>query len=158
MMALVPLHLLAAADAAQTAAAEQAMAGVGKAYSDAIQASGRDLASMGISPESGRALAIREAGATDASRAAVSAANQARFGAREEGRALTSRAAAALSGAPVAATAASGQGAQIAAGGVGTAQTPPQCTARRGVEQQAVAREAVRVVAQRRPRRSRNTA
>lgn len=107
--------------AAQASAAEKAQAGVGKAYSDTIEATGRNLASMGISPESGRALALREAGAADLARAGVGAANQARFGAREEGRALRERAAAALAGTPGAATATSGQAASLAAGGVNTA-------------------------------------
>lgn len=101
--------------------ANAAMAGVGKSYADVNAANDRELAAMGVMPGSGRQMALREANASNQSRLAVSAANDARLAARNEGRSLVDRAAGALAGYPAAATGATALGANLGAGQVNTA-------------------------------------
>lgn len=98
-----------------------AAAGVGKAYGDAIAANDRQLAAMGVMPGSGRQLAIREAAAPDLALRTVGSANTARLEARNEGRMLQDRAASALAGSPGAVQYGTTTGAQLASGGVNTA-------------------------------------
>lgn len=108
-------------EAAQNQAAGAAAAGVGKAYGDVIAANDRTLAMQGVMPGSSRQMALREAAGVDLARATVGAANEGRLVARNEGRMLRDRAASALSGAPGAVQYGTATGAQIAAGGVNTA-------------------------------------
>lgn len=96
--------------------AQEAGADAQVAISNARATSGRDLARRGIMPGSGRAgdarLVLGEAALM------AGAKNTARRAARAEGYALTERAANPLAGFPALGMQASGQAAQIAAGGV----------------------------------------
>lgn len=88
----------------------QATADAGKALSDRRQARERELASMGVTPGSGRSAA---ADSVDEARLVAGAANAGRTQARAEGRMLTDRAVNALAGYPAMASGATGQGAAI---------------------------------------------
>lgn len=96
--------------------AQEATADAAVAIDNARRSSARDLARRGVMPGSGRAgdarLVLGEAALK------AGAANTARRAARTEGYALTDRASNALAGYPAMSLGASGQGAQIAAGGV----------------------------------------
>lgn len=105
-------------DAMGNQRADAAQAGIGKSISDQNAANGRAMASMGIAPDSGRFAARNGA---DNARAMVGAANDARLGARNEGRMLTDRATNSLAGYPAMAAQTTGQGAQLAASGLGLA-------------------------------------
>ena len=99
--------------------AQEATADAAVAIDNARRSSARDLARRGVAPGSGRAgdarLVLGEAALK------AGAANTARRAARTEGYALTDRATNALAGYPAMSLGASGQGAQIAAGGVNVA-------------------------------------
>jgi len=98
--------------------AQQATADATAAISRARDSSMRDLARRGVTPFSGGSrsavgrLTLGEAALT------TGAANNARRAARQEGYALTDRAVNALAGYPAMSSAATGQGAALAAGGV----------------------------------------
>lgn len=96
--------------------ARQAGADASIAISNARSSSGRDLARRGVMPGTGRsddtALVLGEAALRAGSM------NTARRAGRQEGYALTDRAANALAGYPAMGMQASGQGANLAAGGV----------------------------------------
>jgi hypothetical protein len=96
--------------------AAAATAGVGQAVSQQREASARTLASMGVTPNSGRMESTMRKTGIDAARLGVGAANEARFGARNEGRMLVDRASNALAGYPAQATGTAGMGAGIGAG------------------------------------------
>lgn len=98
--------------------ANAAAVDVNKAYTDMQAAEDRNLASMGVTPGSGRYMAMRAARAPDLARTTVGAQNEARLGARQEGRMLTDRAAGALAGYPAQAMNATNAGANYGAGGV----------------------------------------
>jgi len=104
-----------AEEARRAGAAE---ANIGKTYSDIAAARGRQMATMGVTPDSGRWSARDDA---DRARVTVGAANDERLAARNEGRALTAQATNALAGYPSMASGATGQGAQLAAGGLSLA-------------------------------------
>ena len=109
---------------AETVGDTRAMAAqtdITKAFNDAQQADARRLAGMGVLPGSGRYQALNNARAVDQARAGVGAANEARLGARNEGRALVDRAAGALAAYPSAASAQTVLGANLGAGQVNTA-------------------------------------
>jgi hypothetical protein len=99
--------------------AQEATADAAVAIDNARRSSARDLARRGVAPGSGRAgdarLVLGEAALQ------AGASNTARRAARTEGYALTDRATNALAGYPAMSMSASGQGAQIAAGGVNVA-------------------------------------
>lgn len=101
--------------------AQEAGADAQIAIANARASSGRDLARRGIMPGSGRAgdarLVLGEAALT------AGGMNAARRTARQEGYALTDRATNALAGYPAMSTAASGQAATLAAGGLGVVNT-----------------------------------
>lgn len=101
--------------------AQEAGADAQIAIANARASSGRDLARRGIMPGSGRAgdtrLVLGEAALT------AGGMNTARRTARQEGYALTDRATNALAGYPAMSSAASGQAAALAAGGLGVVNT-----------------------------------
>lgn len=103
-------------EATQNQRAQAAQADVGKAFSDMDTANARQMASMGVTPGSGRFSGRSDA---DRARVSVGAANNARLGARNEGRALTDRASSMLASYPAMASNTTSQGASLAAGGLG---------------------------------------
>lgn len=106
-----------AAEGEKRAAGYQA--DVSKSYTDIQAANDRTMASMGVMPGSGR---FRSPGAAvDLARTMAGVANQGRADARAEGRGLVDRAATVLAGYPASASGATGQGAAIGQGAVGTA-------------------------------------
>lgn len=108
-------------EAEGTRRAQAAQADVTKMAGDAQAAEDAALASMGIAPGSGRAMALRGARGVDIARASVAAANAERMAARNEGRMLTDRAVNSLAGYPAAASGQTGAGAAYGAGVVNTA-------------------------------------
>lgn len=100
--------------------ASEASADANAAISNARAQSSRAMARMGIVPGSGRAEAADARSVLGEAAMLAGAKNNARRSARAEGYALTDRATNALAGYPAMSAAASGQGASIAAGGVGT--------------------------------------
>jgi hypothetical protein len=103
--------------------AGQAGADVEQAFAAQRGATGRNLARMGINPSSGKFAAMT--GQMDMAQAAAKAGgmNMARTAARTEGRAMTDRATNALAGYPAMGMQATGQGAQMAAGGINIANS-----------------------------------
>jgi hypothetical protein len=98
--------------------AGQANADAQAAISSARASSGRELARRGIMPGSGRAAGTDARLALGGAAMLAGAQNNARTAARQENYALTDRAANALAGYPAMSSAASNQGAGIAANGV----------------------------------------
>lgn len=103
--------------------AGRAMADVNQGFSSAREQSGRAMARMGVNPSSGRALAMDNQMQIAQAGALAGASNNARTGARLEGRALTDRASNALAGYPAMGMAATGAGAGIGASGITMANT-----------------------------------
>jgi hypothetical protein len=103
--------------AEQERRAAAAQANVGQAMAQSQDAAARQMASMGVAPNSGRMGDMMRKSGIEAARLGVGAANAGRLEARNEGRMLTDRAANALAGYPAAAMGATGQGA-----GIGTNQ------------------------------------
>lgn len=99
--------------AEQERRAAAAQAQVGQAVSQSQEAAARQMASMGIAPNSGRMADMMRKSGIDAARVGVGAANAARMDARNEGRMLTDRASNALAGYPSMAMGATGQGAGL---------------------------------------------
>lgn len=95
-----------------------AMGDVNTAFTNAREQNDSNLAHMGVDPNSGRALATRNATSIAQAAALAGAATGARTGARMEGRALTDRATNALAGYPAMAAGASGAGAGFGANGL----------------------------------------
>lgn len=110
-------------DAKREELAGQAMADVNQGFSSAREQSGRAMARMGVNPSSGAALAMNNQTSVAQAGALASASNQARTGARLEGRALTDRASNALAGYPAMSMTATGQGAGFGASGISIANT-----------------------------------
>lgn len=104
-----------------TELANQAQADVGQQFASSRQQMGRNMARMGINPNSGKSLAINsEMGGSEATaRAGVSSA--ARESARAEGYAMTDRASNALAGYPSMGMGTTGAAAGFGASGVGLA-------------------------------------
>lgn len=101
------------ATAAQAQAAQQ--------FQNAREGNARAMASMGVSPASGRYADMMTRVGVDQARIGVGAANEARLSARNEGRMLQDRANNALAGYPAQGMAATGAGAGYGAGGVNVA-------------------------------------
>jgi hypothetical protein len=110
-------------DAAQRgdALAQQATADAESAIARARDSSARDLARRGISPFSGASRSADARLQLGSAAITAGAANTARRAARQEGYALTDRAANALAGYPALSSAATTQGASLAASGVSVA-------------------------------------
>lgn len=110
-------------EAKQSELAGQAGADVEQAFAAQRGSTARNMARMGVNPESGRALAMGNQ--MDIAQAAAKAGgtNMARTAARSEGRAMTDRATNALAGYPAMGMQATGQGAQMAAGGINIANS-----------------------------------
>lgn len=98
--------------------AQQATADAELAISRARESSARDMARRGVSPFSGRSRSADARLELGAATLTAGAANNARRAARQEGYALTDRAVNALAGYPAMSSAATGQGAALAASGV----------------------------------------
>lgn len=101
--------------------AAQAGADVEQAFGAQRGSTARQMARMGVNPNSGKFAALT--GQMDMAQAAAKAGamNGTRRMAREEGRALTDKATNALAGYPAMGMQATGQGAQLAAGGINLA-------------------------------------
>lgn len=101
--------------------AAQAGADVEQAFGAQRGSTSRQMARMGVNPNSGRFAAMT--GQMDMAQAAAKAGAMtgARSRAREEGRALTDKATNALAGYPAMGMQTTGQGAQLAAGGINLA-------------------------------------
>lgn len=98
--------------------AQQATADAELAIARARESSARDLARRGVTPFAGRSRSADARLELGAAAMTAGAANNARRAARQEGYALTDRAVNALAGYPAMSSAATGQGAALAAGGV----------------------------------------
>lgn len=98
--------------------ASEAAADANAAISNARAQSGRAMARMGIVPGSGRAVGADSRSVLGEAALLAGSKNTARKSARAEGYALTDRATNALAGYPAMSSAASNQGATLAAGGV----------------------------------------
>ena len=105
----------------QNELADTATADVNQAFSAAQASQGRNMARMGINPNSGRYGAASNGMAIAQAAAQAQGANGARTQARAEGRMLTDRAANALSGFPAMSMQATGAGAQYAGNGINIA-------------------------------------
>lgn len=110
-------------DARREELAGQAQADVNAGFSGARAQSGRAMARMGINPSSGRAAALDAQTSIAQAAALAGATNNARTGARLEGRALTDRASNSLAGYPAMGMAATGAGAGYGASGITIANT-----------------------------------
>lgn len=98
--------------------AGQAGADIEQAFQASRDQSARAMARMGVNPSSGRATALDGQMSAAKALATASARTGARTMARQEGRALTDRATNALAGYPSMGMQSTGQGAQMAAGGL----------------------------------------
>lgn len=103
--------------------AGKAQADVTTAFDNVQEQNARAMARMGINPASMKTAALGNQTAIAKAAAMVGASNNARTGARLEGRALTDRATNALAGYPSMATAATGSGAGFGANGITLANT-----------------------------------
>ena len=101
--------------------AGEALADVSRGFSAARGQSARALARQGITPGSGRAMAMDKQLQGAQALAGAGGANAARTAARQEGYALTDRANNALAGYPAMSSQATGSGAAYAASGIGLA-------------------------------------
>ncbi len=106
-------------DARREELAGQAMADVNAAASSAREQSARSMARMGITPGSGRAMAMDSQLQLAQTVAGAGASNNARTAARNEGRALTDRAVNALAGYPAMSSQSATTGAALGGSGVG---------------------------------------
>jgi len=105
----------------QNSRAQAAQAQIAQQFQNAREGNDRAMASMGVSPASGRYADMMTRVGIDQARLGVAAANDARRSARDEGRMLQDRANNALAGYPAQGMAATGAGAGYGAGGVGVA-------------------------------------
>lgn len=103
--------------------AGEAAADVTSGFTAARGQSMRALARQGVTPGSGRAMAMDQNLQTAQALALAGGKNSARAAARTEGRALTDRATNALAGYPSMSMAATGQGAGFGSNGLGIANT-----------------------------------
>lgn len=110
-------------EAKQDELAGQASADVQQAFDSQRESSARGMARMGVNPNSGRALALNNQMDMAQAMAKAGASTVARTAARTEGRAMTDRATNALAGYPAMGMQATGQGAQMAAGGINIANS-----------------------------------
>lgn len=101
--------------------AGQAGADVEQAFASQRGSTARSMARMGVNPSSGRFAAMTGQMDMAQATARAGASNTARTAARTEGRAMTDRATNALAGYPAMGMQATGQGAQLAAGGLSLA-------------------------------------
>lgn len=119
-------RMVADADSFNSSGRQQEIAGqasgdVEQAFAAQRDSMGRNMARMGVNPESGRALSMNNQMSMAQAAAKAGAANGARAMARQEGRSMTDRATNALAGYPAMGMQATGNGAQFAAGGINMA-------------------------------------
>ena len=106
-------------DARRDQIAQQALADVNQSFGQVQQQQTRNLARMGVNPNSGKFAALNNQLTTQQAAASAGAANKSREAARQEGYALTDRANNVLAGFPAMASSNTGQGFGFGTAGVG---------------------------------------